>query len=188
MDLSTIILSAAIGLATGVVAGIVTWWILFRHLAPRFSLDERLNHFRLEGDGAPRSQVRLSVGSRAMVEMRLTMSLRIPDLVKEGSAESIRLHRRGTDYLEAEKKLRYRIRVDLMPRETFQRYRPYLKPRVVEHIAHKKPLDLKILFEEHPRAEIVVTLLARDAFTGAAGVTQRRYGVDSLTEGRLWDE
>jgi hypothetical protein len=115
------------------------------------------------------------------------MSLRIPDLTREKSTELLALYRRESDYLGAGTTLRYRIRADLMVRDTYHRYRGYLGPRFADHVAKQKPLDLKILFEEHPGAEIVVTVLARDAFTGAAGVTQRRYGADSLVDGRAWE-
>jgi hypothetical protein len=188
MNLTTIVLSAVLGLSTGVVASIVAWWILFRRLAPRLALDEHLNHYLITDDGPARSQVRLLVGPRAIVEMRLTMSLRIPNLTREGSAERLALYRRESDYLAAGMVLRYRIRADLMVRDTFRRYHSYLGPRLADHIAKQRPLDLKVLFEEHPGAEIVVTAIARDAFTGAAGVTQQRYGADSLVDGREWDE
>jgi hypothetical protein len=187
LNFTTIAVSVVLGLSTGVVASIVAWWIFFRRLAPRLMLDERLNHY-LAGENEPaRPQVRLSVGPRAIMEMRLTVSLRVPDHTREGSAERLALYRRESDYLEAGKALRYRIRADLMDRDTFSRYQSTWDRGSPITSPDRSPWNLDVLFEEHPGAKVVVTVIARDAFTGAVGITQQRYGAESLFDGREWD-
>ena len=76
----------------------------------------------------------------------------------------------------------------MMSQDTVQRFHPYLGPRFAGQVARREPMDLKVLFEEHPGAEVRVTAVARDAVTGATGVARRLYGPESLHEGHDWEK
>ena len=99
MSASTILLSVLVGLTTGLVA----WWILFRRLAPRLELERTLNYYTLQDGETPRSQIRLRVGSRPIVDLRITVALSVPGLVSASSTESVLLYRREADFMEAGK-------------------------------------------------------------------------------------
>ena len=171
-----------IGMVTGVASGVASWWVITRLLRPRLRLDPKLSYYLLDGESVPRSQARVTVGRRAVVELTVTITLRMPDLIRPRSVEMLRVFRSESPYVNADGALRWRISIHRMPEETYKRFRRWLGPWQ-EAIAGERPIDVKAFLAEHPRSQVVVTITARDAYTGSPTAVQLRYGLDDFLDG-----
>ena len=78
MHPTELIIAVIVGLATGLVSAFGCWWLLFRGLVPRMSLCNTVARYYMGDEDVPRFQVRFSSGARAIIELRVTVSMRFP--------------------------------------------------------------------------------------------------------------
>lgn len=131
-----------------------------------------------------RSQVRLLVGRRTVIDCSLTIAIRVPDLIVPDSKEVLLIYRTEMPYLAAGTVNRYRVSIHRMPVETFERYGPWL-PGWRSQLLERAPIDVRDFLRAHPRATVIATVIAHDAITGAPAAIRRRYGIDDFYDGRF---
>src|ERR1700726_2853436 len=91
MSADAVIVGIVVGLVTGAVSAVGSWWLLYRWFAPRMSWTDWVAHYPVDTDPTLASQLELDTGPRAVIEVRVTVSLEIPNLLRKGSKESFRI-------------------------------------------------------------------------------------------------
>lgn len=181
---SDLIASSVVGVATGVISAFIVWWYLTRWLRPRCVLNERLGYYSLDEEPVARSQVGLRSGTRTIIDCNLTISLRIPGLVRAGSTELLRIYRTELPLMRAHTRRLWRVSIHEMPPETYGRFYPWLEPWR-DAIEEKRAIDVKEFLRSYPGSRVVVTFIAHDAFTGSTAAVRQSYGESDFEDGGI---
>lgn len=80
-------MSIVVAVATGVASSFAVWWWLTRWLRPRIRICPTLATF-ISADGGRRTQFRIrNAGRRAVYDLSIRVSLRMPSLIAPGVIE-----------------------------------------------------------------------------------------------------
>jgi len=139
-----------IGIITGVLTGVISaalfWWWQAKLMRPKLRLCPTIARYRLARDEVDRYQIKVINGRRRLaVDLRVTVSIHLPDLVSPGSVETLSLHRFENPSLG--KNIRYRIQPGHMPQDTQRRYLKYLPPHLATPNKNGNVVDLGEFFK-----------------------------------------
>src|ERR1700694_3600185 len=118
MDRTTLLVSVIVGLGTGVLSSLLFWWLLHT-MRPRLEWCPTIGKYRYKG--GVRYQVKLRNPSRRVaIQIEVHFRLRIPDLARAGTTETLKLYETTSTRLKAHTASRWTVRPELMPERTLQ--------------------------------------------------------------------
>lgn len=175
-----------VGIITGVLTGVMSaalfWWWQAKLMRPKLRLCPTIARYKLARDKVDRYQIKVINGRRRpAVDLRVTVSIHLPGLVKAGSVETLSLHKFENPSLG--KNIRYRIQPGHMPQDTRRRYLNYLPQHIAVPIRNGNVVDLGEFFKLYKGAFLKVSATAIDSFSGASGFVQIKYYVESVRIG-----
>lgn len=180
----TVVIGIVTGVLTGVASAALFWWWQAKLMRPKLILCPTIARYRLPDDKVDRYQIKINNGRRRLaIDLKVTVSIHLPDLVRTGSTETVTLHKSENPSLNIN--VRHRIQPGRMPQDTKDRYLSYLPPHLAKSIRHGETVDLGEFFTLYPGAFLVVSASAVDSFSGAGSFMQGKYYADSVKIGRF---
>ena len=181
-------MTLAVGIITGVLTGVASaalfWWWQAKLMRPKLLLCRTIAYYRLAQDRADRYQIKIMNGRRRpAVDLRVTVSIHLPGLLRHSSVEILLIHKFESPFLD--KAITYGIQPSHMPQDTQQRYLNYLPADLAGSIRSGEPVDLEEFFKLHKEAYLRVDASAMDSFSGASCLVRSKYGVESIKAGRF---
>jgi hypothetical protein len=182
------IMAVAIGIITGVLTGIISavlfWWWQAKLMRPKLILCPTIARYRLPGEKVDRYQIKIINGRRRLaVDLKVTVAIHLPGLVRHGSVETLTLLKSENPSLGIN--VRYRIQPGRMPQDTKDRYLSYFPAYLAKSISHGQTVDLDEFFKIYEGAFLRVSASATDSFSGANGFVRETYYADSMRAGRF---
>jgi hypothetical protein len=178
-------LAILVGVLTGLVASVVFWLILAKALRPKVRLCPTMSQFFLPDDVVPRCQIKfVNYRRRPAVDIRLDVSYRLPDLIRQGSTEVLRASKFDRPWLDGHTTHRHTIRPNQIEASQIAHYPPHFRKEIGDRIAGTANSDLVTFLQCCPGSQLDVTVSAVDSFSGSFGVDRRIYEIDDIVTGR----
>lgn len=141
----TVVIGIVTGVLTGVASAALFWWWQAKLMRPKLILCPTIARYRLPDDKVDRYQIKINNGRRRLaIDLKVTVSIHLPDLVRTGSTETVTLHKSENPSLNIN--VRHRIQPGRMPQDTKDRYLSYLPPHLAKSIRHGETVDLGEFF------------------------------------------
>src|SRR5215467_14380656 len=139
-------MTLAVGIITGVLTGVASaalfWWWQAKLMRPKLLLCRTIAYYRLAQDKADRYQIKIMNGRRRpAVDLRVTVSIHLPGLLRHGSVEILLINKFESPFLD--KAITYGIQPSHMPQDTQQCYLNYLPADLAGSIRSGEPVDLE---------------------------------------------
>jgi hypothetical protein len=186
MSVLDILVNVAVSMVTGVLSAIASWWLLARRWRPRIEWCPTIAKYRFEGEQNYRYVVQLkNVSKRTAMEVKATIRVRIPDLVRVGSTETIPLASYESPRIRAGHVSRWRVRPEEMSPDRLRRFGPYFPDALRHDIADGRHVALEHLLALSPRAEVELAAFGSDVMTWARTFSLVTIGVRNIRAGRF---
>lgn len=165
------LISAIIGLLTGVVSSLTTWWLLTRFVRPKLEWRSTIAKYRYDDDapGQYRYSVALHNASRFRdaMDIRVVIRIRIPGLIRAGAAELFTIEEAATPRLRSKKTTLWRVRFDLIDDRTRRRYLNAFPDALRDKWESGEDIDLEEFMSAFPGTSIEVAGFCSDKYTWA---------------------
>lgn len=186
-------MTAIIGIATGVLSALASWWLLSRYFRPKLYWLPSIARFRYSSDpqGYYRYQVKLINASRrkrrVAVGVEILIKMKIPNLVRVGSTEVLYL--KGTTIAHispSDRGDRWRIRLDELTDKSRNRYKENMPNRFADAwMTRPGSIDLIEFMKAFPGSTILVFARGYDEYSAAQSVALRELTVSDIKTGRF---
>jgi hypothetical protein len=183
----SLVVSVVVGIASGLLASILFWYVQYRAFRVRLSLSPTIAKYRIAGEEILRYQFKITnTGRREAIDLRIMLTASIRDLVRAGSSETIALAEWSPPILRAGKSFRYRIEPTHMAQRSRDLYWKYFTPEIQDYLERREPIPLeKFLQLGSPASEFRVFVFATDALSGARSLASVAYTFDKIEDGRF---
>lgn len=162
--------SILVGLGTGILSGMASWWMLSRMVRPRLRWRPTIAKYRFDDDrpGYARYQVRLENPSRRVAQdVTVTARIQIPGLVRASSTEGIELFSKSTPAVRPKGGVQWRIGIRDIPEERRRRWAQYIPEEWQKDFREGREIDLEAFMKHFPGSELRLAAFGSDAYTWA---------------------
>jgi hypothetical protein len=183
---ASIIVGIVTGVLTGLASAILFWWWQALLMKPKLKVSPTVARYILAGDATHRYQFKvINTARRAATNVRITVSARLPGLVREGSTEIIRIQEFDTQWFNKRGASLYRIQPSRMPPEMSTAYLKYFPEPLALAISTGTAVDLIDFLSLRPNSKIRIDVSATDSIAGAAGHARCDYTIEEIKVGRF---
>jgi hypothetical protein len=182
LDWADFVAPTLAAVATGMLSSFVVWWFLTRRLRPRIRLCPTLATY-IDLNGELRTQFRIrNAGRRAAEDIRVTVSLRMPDLVIVGTVEIALLATHEVAFLPPGVPRRWSIRCEKAKGlAIFMKYAPEELEELYKAGKRIALADVLAALD----ATVRIGVLATDSYSNTREYFQRIFSAEDIRVGRF---
>lgn len=185
MDASAWISSIVVGLGTGILSALISWWMLTRLMRARLAWRNGVARYRLSD--SPDEKYRYAVAlrnpsRRDAVDINLVVRLRVPGLIRPKGVEVIPLRTEWIPVVNAKREVSSRVRLEMVDDDTRRRFATALPQPFRDQWAAGASIDLTELMLALTGSTITVWAFGSDKYTWARAVAFEEFTVEEFID------
>ena len=165
------------------MASVAFWVLQFRVFRPRLELAPTIARARM---GHPQLRYRIKFHNKSrrdLYDFAVVIHCYMPDLVREGHEEIMRVADWTRPILDGRKWLAHTIHLEEMPDRTRAAYGPYFPKKIQKQIENGEYLDVCEFLRIRPNTRLVIYVSVTDSLSGARQMVTHEYSINEIREG-----